>query len=865
MQVEFAVGAKAARLIGRENITDVDGALVELIKNAYDADATCVWVRFSMPFPSVPDRIELHVLASRLSEEDFVTVCGYYEEDKKKSVLVKRQDLSESEREELQRILFHYNEIVVLDNGSGMNGEIVRSSWMYIGTSTKETQVLSPIKKRVRTGAKGIGRFALDKLSVHSKMYTRERKSRETLCWEIDWDQFAFAKLINEVKASLEEIPDSYEEIVKRLAGAQFEQLSEYDWSSGTAIVLSPVREAWSERLFGKVNTNLRSINPIGSVDRFDVIIHNEYAPKYNYMTEKVAISPEDYDYRIKVRYDGEEDLEIKLLRNEVDVNKRSVNVTVKMPEASKTCELDEFWRREKFQKKNYRREDYRREITIHKNAPSLLKEDEAERVREIGPFSAELYFVRNTSNEHEIMKKVNSRKRKVLLDKFSGIKIYRDEFKVRPYGDEGAMEDWIGMGRRAQKSPASVAHQRGAWRVQPYQMIGFVRITREGNPMLADKANREGIAINNAYMIFVDLLRECLKEFEYDRQYIYREYAKWIEEQENSLRTPTEKVVAAAMARAEGKQSSGNGESVGEDEDSKEESASGDQEENPAGETGTGGFTEDDYLGAVYDMAQKQARELNSKQILQILSSSGIVLNTFFHEFSAINTQFHVRTNQMRSRIDYLLQGQEYVGLRAYDPYRYIENTIEKNDRLMAAFLDVIMEGLKKPNLVKQVLSLEKLTESILSQWSLLLEEKHISVEPREWGEECFFEIAVVDWYIILNNFMLNSAWFLEKTENPDRKVKIILKEERDGILLELENNGPPLAEKFRSNPDRIFELGETSKENEFSEDAEDGKQVTGTGLGLWLVKETVERCGGTICVKDTNEGFGLRITFRK
>ena len=46
MKVSFEVSAKAARLIGRENIADVDGALVELIKNAYDADATCVYVGF---------------------------------------------------------------------------------------------------------------------------------------------------------------------------------------------------------------------------------------------------------------------------------------------------------------------------------------------------------------------------------------------------------------------------------------------------------------------------------------------------------------------------------------------------------------------------------------------------------------------------------------------------------------------------------------------------------------------------------------------------------------------------------------------------------------------------------------------------
>lgn len=49
--IQFEVGAKAARLIGRENITDVDGALIELIKNAYDADASCVCVWIDMPFP----------------------------------------------------------------------------------------------------------------------------------------------------------------------------------------------------------------------------------------------------------------------------------------------------------------------------------------------------------------------------------------------------------------------------------------------------------------------------------------------------------------------------------------------------------------------------------------------------------------------------------------------------------------------------------------------------------------------------------------------------------------------------------------------------------------------------------------------
>ena len=42
-KIPFNVDANTARLIGRENVSKLDGAIIELIKNAYDADATfCV-------------------------------------------------------------------------------------------------------------------------------------------------------------------------------------------------------------------------------------------------------------------------------------------------------------------------------------------------------------------------------------------------------------------------------------------------------------------------------------------------------------------------------------------------------------------------------------------------------------------------------------------------------------------------------------------------------------------------------------------------------------------------------------------------------------------------------------------------------
>lgn len=43
MKIPFNVDANTARLIGRENVSKLDGAILELVKNAYDADAnTCI-------------------------------------------------------------------------------------------------------------------------------------------------------------------------------------------------------------------------------------------------------------------------------------------------------------------------------------------------------------------------------------------------------------------------------------------------------------------------------------------------------------------------------------------------------------------------------------------------------------------------------------------------------------------------------------------------------------------------------------------------------------------------------------------------------------------------------------------------------
>ncbi len=105
-KVSFNVDAYTARLIGRENVAKLNGAVLELVKNTYDADASVCFL--------------------------------YYDND--------------------SQILY------IGDNGTGMTPDTIIKHWMTIGRSTKKTNFISK-SGRIQTGAKGIGRFALDRIA----------------------------------------------------------------------------------------------------------------------------------------------------------------------------------------------------------------------------------------------------------------------------------------------------------------------------------------------------------------------------------------------------------------------------------------------------------------------------------------------------------------------------------------------------------------------------------------------------------------------------------------------------------------------------------------------------------------------------
>ena len=381
-------------------------------------------------------------------------------------------------------------------------------------------------------------------------------------------------------------------------------------------------------------------------------------------------------------------------------------------------------------------------------------------------------------------------------------------------------MYDWLQLGSRVQSSPAGVTHSTGAWRVNTYQLIGNVNISRINNPNLEDMANREGLALNDTYYLFVELIQSIISKFEYDRQYLYREYGSWLKKNIDAI-TPTAEIQKSVV-------------------DEKEKHKKNEFD-----------FSKEEYKEAIYQTVNDKKKSIDTQRIMMNFSSVGVTANTFAHEMKSISTNLSSRSKQLKICIDNILQNKEYDGPDFLNPYIPLEKG-EQNDVLLSKWLKLIMDSASKTNSRVEKISLLDFFKELYDDWNGLLEKKSIKLSIPE-DNDCYANCEKTDLYLVFNNLILNSAYFLEQEiSGSERLIDISFKEEKDDIVFIFQNNGPKLDKKYNSTPDIIFEAGETTKEN-------------GTGLGLWICKESVQRNNGEIHVVDCDMGFKIEIRWPK
>lgn len=401
-----------AELLGVQNFTNEESAMLELIKNSYDAQAECVTLDFSK------------------------------------------------------------GNLVIEDDGIGMNADDIRNYWMHVGKSDKGYISVTDRgrKRRILAGSKGIGRFALARLGKIVKISTK-KEGANSVEWKTDWKE-----------STLEELPSNV-----------------FSCAHGTKIEIFSLRDRWTTKKILSL-TNYLSATCNDNQMRIRILPKQKHPVQYIFHTPVIGKTHVttihlNYDGKGTLRYsiDNDEFLEAaQKYCNDLDIHNDNNSVNI-LAELSTDNELD------------------------------LTEAELGEYLMNLGDFSSEFYFSlksTTTAEQENFLYKYRA-----LQNRFDyGIVLYRNAFSIASF--EGK-RDWLELNRRVRSSPAAATHPTGSWRVRANQLSGYIMIDKIRNPELKDMANRQGLEENIYYKLLVKILTIGISCFERYRQKIIRNINK--------------------------------------------------------------------------------------------------------------------------------------------------------------------------------------------------------------------------------------------------------------------------------------------------------------------------------------------------
>src|SRR5690554_3236394 len=143
-ELHFKTNVQLKSIIGKDLINDDNIAILELVKNSFDADAKRVNVTYF-----------------NLKDND--------------------DELTQSFSEKTSRL-------IIQDDGLGMDLDDIQDKWLNIAYSEKKSNKTQ--HNRRMAGAKGVGRFSCDRLGEYLNLYAKTKDDKKYVKLSIDWKLF---------------------------------------------------------------------------------------------------------------------------------------------------------------------------------------------------------------------------------------------------------------------------------------------------------------------------------------------------------------------------------------------------------------------------------------------------------------------------------------------------------------------------------------------------------------------------------------------------------------------------------------------------------------------------------------------------
>lgn len=675
--------------------------MIELVKNAHDADARAVTISFELSVPTEGARI------------------------------------------------------IVSDNGHGMSLEDIRTKWMEPATTDKANRKTSP-GGRSLLGSKGIGRFASAKLGRYLDLRTsviRDQNLVETVeIKNIDWEAFDGERYLDQVDFPIE--------------------VSEGPGLPGTALAIRHLRDEWSRDRQETLFTELRRlISPLEKSDDLDFQIYLR-GTEVHKGEEPIRPFPvlRACDYEVEGAFDE---------------NGRFVG-----------------------------------SMTVRRGgqAPSPIAEDFPLRPEDgetsCGPVLVHLFiFDREAMAVQDAARRagfgeVGVREARRILDSVAGVAIYRDRFRIRPYGDSA--QDWLTLdSRRVQRPALKIGHN---------QVAGILQIDSEQASGLVERSSREGFEENGSFQRLRRIVLELFARVIEPRRLAFREAAGI------DRRPPDGLEGAQKAAQLDWAYSI-----VRRLPESEQEAARKTVTEEAA------------RLQALLAGIQRRQAVLEERATL------GLIIAEVIHEgrnpVSFISTEV-ARLSRWLPNL--CAETETAVQRRAEIPdvLRGLESSANRLSGLfkMLQPLAGAARGRPAPFICEAVI------RDTVGLFRQKLDEAKVAVSLPELGTSTKALGYAQDLATAIANLVDNAIHWLASAKVQQPRIEITVASSGHDVLISLADNGPGVPAEFAA---RIFDVGFTLK-------------VDGMGLGLSIAREALARSGGQIALGEHDPGAQFNLTLR-
>lgn len=744
----FKVDSQLMEELGERLVSKNYIALAELIKNSYDADATEV-------------KIEMRNTTSKY--------------DKK-------------------------GQIKVIDNGHGMSKESVETKWMRIATTNKRYDKTSPKYGRPRTGRKGIGRFACQRLAKELHLETtalNQDNKLERTTVSFNWkDKFKPGE-------DLESVEFEYD---KNLASGK---------TTGTSLALKKLVEKWTQS-------------------------------DYDVLRRQILMMTVAKDTQRK-GYERDPGMKIEITAPEFE-DKEKTDLYEEFKEAGWGSIKGKITRRGEVKVELDAKDLGRKKFTFPKKYPKLAGVE------------IDIHWVPRVNKKNlrkpEIIRKYVTEE----IKEHAGIRIYQNNFRIFPYGNVD--NDWLNINRDQSLSvgPApkifkTEATKLGVQGSRPMlymprndSLFGGVYIKGTASKNFEQKIDREGLLENEAFRELREVARGCIdwatlwyavfflqrkkKEAEESKEEYEKSIKETSKEHSDKGKLPPEKSTAESALKYIREQTS---------EYVKEEKVNSQEKDNKETENLEKAFN------TVEDHFEKVEAQLN---LLRNVATINSIMLTFSHEARSLVEELGLRADKIRALKRYLPE--EKKG--EIDEITSSLNDTKERFRGQLRLFGLLADKPEK----KYKHDAREILENIQEAFKFVLDKYHVKTELDIKKGTTTPKMHKQEFYTISINLISNAI----KAVLAAGTTRIMVETDTDNkkeFKMRVYDEGVGLPEQYRESVFNPLEADPQKKIYQKLKKLDDGDLFSfgqGTGLGLSIVRDIIsENYGGEIRFLDTKK----------